>query len=168
MKEEILESITNIHTTANNMHLVFNIDKELYSIPITHVQEILVMMPVTKIPRSSDYILGAINLRGKVVPIINMRKCFCIPDKPYDERDCIIVISMQKNNKPMEWGLLVDKVTEVIPIQEEDIDTTPNFNAHEDTQFFKGICKSKEQIIIIVDDKKLVENKDIMQIEEIL
>lgn len=133
-------------------YLTFIVGSEIYGIEILKVQEIIGMMNVTKFPKAPYYVRGVINLRGNVIPVIELRKKFEMDITEDTEKTCIIVIQLEK----LREGIIVDEVREVIDISEENIETPPQFGIDEDMNFVKGVGKVDEKVIILLDIERLI------------
>jgi purine-binding chemotaxis protein CheW len=122
-------------------YLTFTLAKEDYGIGILKVKEIIGMMPVTTVPRTPEFIKGVINLRGKVIPVVDLRLKFGMPEMDYKERTCIIVVEITGPGGPVLIGIVVDTVSEVLNIKGADIEDTPTFGAKLDTDYILGMAK---------------------------
>lgn len=132
--------------------LSFFLGKEEYAIEILKVQEIIGLMPITPVPRMPGYIKGVLNLRGKIVPVMNLRSRFGLEEIEYTEETCIIVV--QENQYLM--GVIVDKVSEVADIDGDQIEEVPSLGAGEQSDYLSGIGKVKEQVKMIVDVERVL------------
>jgi len=135
-------------------YLTFVLANEDYGIVITKVKEIIGMLPITRVPRTPDYICGVINLRGKIVSIIDMRLKFGMEQTKETKETVIIVIQTKSGEK----GIIVDKVSEVLNISAEDIEPIPEFGASIDTEYILGIGKTDNNVKILLDIGKVVQN----------
>lgn len=131
--------------------LTFRIDREDYALEIRHVTEIIGIQKITEVPDMADYVRGVINLRGKVIPVIDVRARFHLPDRPYDERTCIIVVHVRE----IAVGLVVDKVNEVADIPDEQIEPPPRTSTPSG-RYIQGIGKIGPEVKIILDAGKLL------------
>jgi purine-binding chemotaxis protein CheW len=144
-------------------YLTFIVGSEIYGIEILKVQEIIGMMNVTKFPKAPYYVRGVINLRGNVIPVIELRKKFDMDVIEDTEKTCIIVIQLEK----LREGIIVDEVREVIDISEQNIETPPQFGIDDDMNFVKGVGKIDEKVIILLDIDRLISG-DTEIIKELL
>jgi purine-binding chemotaxis protein CheW len=126
--------------------LTFFLHGEEYGLEILKVHEIIGIMPITRIPRSPDYIRGVINLRGKVIPIMDLRTRFSMPATDTDE-GCIIVAQI----RGVQIGMVVDKVNEVCNISPEEVEDTPSFGADVHTEFLLGLAKQGGRVKLLLD-----------------
>lgn len=140
------------HTIEGGKFLSFFLGKEEYAIEILKVQEIIGLMPITPVPRMPEYIKGVLNLRGKIVPVMNLRTRFGLNEIEYSEETCIIVV--QENQYLM--GIIVDKVSEVADIDGNQIEEVPALGTGEQSEYLSGIGKVKEQVKMIVDVEKVL------------
>lgn len=140
----------------SNQILVFNINNELYGIDILKVQEILNFIQPTPIPNCHDYLKGIINLRGTIILVIDLRARFHF-DAPMDPENCVIVVVAIGNKK---YGLVVDSVSDVLTINENDIQEDIDINSGIDNRYITGLVKANEQMIILVNiDKVFLKNE---------
>jgi purine-binding chemotaxis protein CheW len=151
--------------TQGGRYLTFLLDAETYGIPIKKVKEIIGMMEITHIPKTRNYIKGVINLRGKIIPLMDLRLKFGMMEKPYTERTCIIVIEVNSAEKQRLVGIVVDAVSDVVKIQKGEIEATPEYNAENDGDFLVGIGKLKDKIILILDIDKILSHDEITCLE---
>jgi purine-binding chemotaxis protein CheW len=132
-------------------YLTFTLAGEEYGIGIRKVREIIGMMAVTHIPQTPPYIKGVINLRGKVIPIVDLRLKFDMESMAYTDRTCIIVVEIKSAEKTIAMGIIVDSVSEVINIKGGDIDDTPGFGSKLDTEYILGMAKTAGSVKILLD-----------------
>lgn len=137
-------------------YLTFKLASEGYGIPILTVKEIIGLMPFTPIPRAPEFVKGVINLRGKVIPTIDLRMKFGVAAKDYDERTCIVVVEVCGGERQFLMGLIVDNVDEVTNVREEDTEDAPNFGVDLDTRFIKAIAKTQAGVKILLDIGKVL------------
>lgn len=142
-------------------YLTFKVSSENYGMNVLDVVEILRMITITNIPESLDYIKGIINLRGKIIPVMNVRVRFGLDEIEYDDRTCIIVVSV----KGVDIGLIVDAVAEVLEISEGQIDCMPSVSQGAHQKFIRGIGKIDDQVKILLDLEKLIGDEDIAAIQ---
>lgn len=149
---------------GSSKFLTFNLDNEIYGLPILRVQEIIGMMKVTKFPNSSDYIRGVINLRGKVIPVIDLRIRFGIPGIETTDKTCIIVLSLIKNNMETQHGIVVDEVSEVIDINDDKIENSPVNGKDSQDDFITSVGKVGEKVVIMLDVDKILNEIEIIDV----
>jgi purine-binding chemotaxis protein CheW len=146
-------------------YVTFLLDKENYGIPIKKVREIIGMMEIIHIPKTQSYIKGIINLRGKIIPLMDLRLKFGMNEKAYNERTCIIVIEINLLETQRLVGIVVDTVSEVVKIQKGDIDPSPDYNVEGDGDVLTGIGKLKDKVIMILDIEKILNHDEITMLE---
>ena len=149
------ESLDQIEDTQKGKFLTFNMGNEYYGIEIKYVTEIIGLQPITEIPEMPPYIKGIINLRGKIIPVMDVRLRFRKPFREYNDRTCIVVIEI----KEISIGLIVDSVSEVISIPEEQIVLPPSVTK-EGTRYIKGIGKVGSDVKLLLDSDKLLNETD--------
>lgn len=140
-----------------NQYLTFILDDEYYGIDISSVIEIIGMQKITQMPQQPDYVNGVINLRGRIIPTIDVRARFKKERKEYDERTCIIVVDVQETM----IGFIVDRVDEVLTIDSENISEPPRFNHDFQGKYVKGIAKTNDLIIMILESSMLLSAEEI-------
>ncbi|MBU0973250.1 MAG: chemotaxis protein CheW [Proteobacteria bacterium] len=132
-------------------YLIFTLGKEEYGIGILQVKEIIGMLPITSVPRTCPFVKGVINLRGKVIPVVDLRLKFSMAPIPYSDRTCIIVVEPPSESGSQLTGIIVDAVSEVVAVQEEETEAAPSFGASLDTNYILGIAKVGEGLKILLD-----------------
>jgi len=142
--------------TLEDRYLTFKTGDEQYAFGIEYVTEIIGIQNITPVPNIKPFIKGIINLRGIIYPVICVRKRFNIPEIPYNDRTCIIIVNVNNNG----IGLIVDEVAEVIKILPEQISPPPQTNKGSHSKFIKGIGRVGENLKIILDIKKLLYDID--------
>ena len=144
-------------------YMTFKSGNEYFGLKIQYVNEIIQIPPITAIPRTEDYIKGLINLRGKVIPVIDVRLRFKQPPLEYNDRTCIIVI----NVKSMIVGLIVEKIAEVVEIKDENILPPPSIGRVDKghNKYVYGIGKVGESVKLLLDPDKLLNDEDLSVVE---
>ena len=132
-------------------YLTFSLAGEEYGIGILKVKEIIGMMPVTHVPRTPEFVKGVINLRGKVIPVVDLRLRFALEAAAYTERTCIIVVEICGDSGAVPMGIVVDAVSEVLNIRGTDIENTPTFGVKLNTDFILGMAKTDGGVKILLD-----------------
>lgn len=148
------EAQNNDFSTTGGELLLFLIDGCTYGIEIQYITEIIGIQQITVIPKVPGYIKGVINLRGKVVPIMSVRKRFGKEEIPYDERTCIIVIEWEGTSV----GLIVDRVREVVTVTPDQISATPNSKNVNANRYIRNIIESGDEIRLLLDCCKIIES----------
>ncbi len=153
----------NDEDTQKNKYLTFFIGKESYGIEIQYVQEIIVMQDITKVPDMPESIIGVINLRGKVISVLDFRKLFKLEFRKYDDRTSIIVVEI--NNVPV--GLVVDTVSEVTNIPEKDVDCPPRTHSGISSKYIMGIGKIGKEIKILLNIENVLYENEIESVSTV-
>ncbi|MGN0507100.1 MAG: chemotaxis protein CheW [Lachnospiraceae bacterium] len=150
--------------TQHNKYVTFKSGNEYFALKIEYVNEIIVFQEITEIPESEDYIKGLINLRGKIIPVIDVRVRFKQPPLEYNDRTCIIVISV----KDMVVGLIVEKIAEVVEITEDNILDSPSLGNVDKNQnrYVYAIGKVGESVKLLLDPEKLIKDEDWAVLEQ--
>ena len=141
-------------------YLTFTLAEEEYGIGILKIKEIIGMMPITSVPQTPEFVKGVINLRGKVIPVLDLRLLFGMEEIGYTERTCIIVVEIERLAGDAVIGIVVDSVSEVLNIKAQDIEETPTFGSNLKTDFILGMAKMDGQVKILLDiDRVLTDNE---------
>lgn len=148
-------------------YLTFHLAEEEYGLEILKVQEIIGVLKVTRVPHTPEYIRGVINLRGKVIPVLDLRTKFGLEPHEATDRECIIVIQVQRDNQTVIMGIMVDEVSEVKDIPQANIDPAPQFGAMIDTSFILGMGKVEEKVVTLLDIDKVLTASEAVQMEKI-
>lgn len=148
-------------------YLTFELGKEVYGLPVLRVREVIGMQTAAKVPHAPDYVLGVINLRGKVIPIIDLRMKFGLPTIEYTDRTCIVVVQLSGHASTLA-GAVVDRVSEVVNLVAADIEDTPNFGDGTNLPYVLGIAKTKDGVRILVDPDVLFEMTHLVPLAEAL
>ena len=159
---KILEQIGQVEDTQKGKFLIFSLGNESYGLEIKYVTEIIGIQPITEVPELPEYIRGIINLRGKIIPVMDVRLRFKKPFNEYNERTCIIVIDI----KDTSLGLIVELVSEVLPISDENIAPPPDINKSAGNRFVKGIGKVGSDVKLLLDCEMFLQEDDIIAIEK--
>lgn len=147
--------------------LTFTLGGEGYGISITKIREIIGMMPITKVPRTSDFVKGVINLRGRVIPVIDLRMRLGMREIEYTDRTCIVIVEVIAKNGTVQMGIIVDSVSEVLNIQESDVEAAPDLSAGADTRYIMGMAKIGESVKILIDIDKVLGDKALGEVERV-
>lgn len=142
--------------TQKDRYLTFLLGSECYGIEIKYVTEIIGIQAITEVPELPEYIRGIINLRGKIIPVIDVRIRFKKEKKEYDDRTCIVVVDI----KDLSIGLIVDSVAEVLTIPEQDIVDPPQVNRGSNNKYIKKIGKVGSTVKLLLDCEKLLTDND--------
>lgn len=132
-------------------YLTFNLGEEGYGIEILKVQEIIGIQNITRVPRAPNYVKGVINLRGKVIPVIDLRLKFGMTEKEFTRETCIIMVQAATGDGYLIMGLIVDIVSEVLDIAQEQIEPPPSLGTSVDTRFILGLARTGNDVKILLD-----------------
>lgn len=153
-------------TDKEGKYLTFSLADEEYGIGILKIKEIIGMMPITSVPRTPDYVQGVINLRGKVIPVIDLRLRFSMPESEYTDRTCIVVVEIGGQAMNMIIGIVVDSVSEVLNIKGEEIEETPSFGTSLDTDYIFGMAKVEGGVKILLDIDTVLSSDEMAQLQD--
>lgn len=145
-------------------YLTFTLAREDYGLEILKVREIIGMMDITAIPQTPDYVKGVINLRGRVIPVIDLRLKFGLPAQDYGERTCIIVVDAKSALGPVQMGVVVDAVSEVLNVTGEDLEPPPSLGAGRRHDYLLGIAKAKGSIKILLDSDQVLTFEELAEL----
>ena len=132
-------------------YLTFALGDEEYGVQVLKVREIIKMMDITSVPQVPPHVKGLINLRGKVIPVVDLRLKFSFPEHGYTERTCIVVVEVALATATVMMGIIVDAVSEVLTITAAEIEQTPQFGERVTTDYMKGVAKVKGTVKILLD-----------------
>ncbi len=163
MSNEEINVLLEEEDTQKGRFLTFNLGEEAFGIEIIYVTEIVGMQPVTIIPEVPNFVKGIINLRGKIIPVIDIRLKFKKSEVEYDERTCIIVVELDD----IIAGFIVDNVSEVLYIEDENISPPPEYKVGFKNTFIKGIGKTENGVKLLLDCSKLLNDKKEKDSEDI-
>jgi purine-binding chemotaxis protein CheW len=147
-------------------YLTFSLGDEEYGIGILKIKEIIGMMPITTVPRTPEFVKGVINLRGKVIPVMDLRMRFGMEAIDYTERTCIIVVEIEGTAGTVRIGIVVDSVSEVLNIKGEDIEETPTFGAKLNTDYILGMAKMEGGVKILLDIDRVLSSDEVSLLEK--
>ena len=147
-------------------YLTFTLAEEEYGIGILKIKEIIGMMPITTVPRTPGFVKGVINLRGKVIPVMDLRLRFGMEEMEYTERTCIVVVEIEGSSGTVMIGVVVDSVSEVLNIKAEDVEETPTFGSKLDTDYILGMAKMEGGVKILLDIDRVLSEDEISDLEK--
>ncbi|MBI9085932.1 MAG: purine-binding chemotaxis protein CheW [Desulfobacterales bacterium] len=148
-------------------YLTFTLDNEEYGISILKIKEIIGMMSITPVPRTPEFVKGVINLRGKVIPVVDLRLRFGMEAIDYTERTCIVVVEIAGQAGTILMGCVVDSVSEVLNIKAEDVEDTPSFGARLDTSFILGMAKMEGGVKILLEIDRVLNTEETALLEKV-
>ncbi len=154
-------------TEKEGKYLTFALGPEEYGLEILKVREIIGYMDITAVPQTPDYVKGVINLRGQVIPVIDLRAKFGMDTTEATEETCIIVVEITQDHHKFNTGIVVDHVQEVLDIAGENIEDAPQFGSSVDTSFILGMGKVGESVKILLDIDKVLAGNSLAEFSEI-
>jgi purine-binding chemotaxis protein CheW len=168
MSEElgIAEQLADTKASKEGKYLTFTLAEEEYGIGILKIKEIIGMMPITTVPQTPEFVKGVINLRGKVIPVVDLRLRFGMGEIDYTERTCIIVVEIQGQTGIVLMGIVVDSVSEVLNIKGEEIEDTPTFGTKLNTDYILGMAKMEGGVKILLDIDRVLRGEEIAALEK--
>jgi purine-binding chemotaxis protein CheW len=146
-----MDRATKAMVDREGKYLTFTLADEEYGIGILKIKEIIGMMPITPVPQTPGFVKGVINLRGKVIPVVDLRLRFGMEEIDYTERTCIIVVEIAGTGTTVQIGIVVDSVSEVLNIKGDEIEDTPTFGTKLNTDYILGMAKMEGGVKILLD-----------------
>ncbi|MCD6153863.1 MAG: purine-binding chemotaxis protein CheW [Syntrophobacterales bacterium] len=162
---EKMDQAVKVMADREGKYLTFALADEEYGIGILKVKEIIGIMPITTVPRTPEFVKGVINLRGKVIPVVDLRLKFGMEEIGYTERTCIIVVEIAGSSGAVMMGIVVDSVSEVLNIKGDDIEDTPAFGTSLDTQYILGMAKIEGGVKILLDIDRMLSAEEVADLE---
>ncbi len=164
---QAMDQAIKVMAQKEGKYLSFSLGEEEYGIGILKIKEIIGMMNITAVPKTPSYVKGVINLRGKVIPVIDLRIKFDMEPAAYTERTCIIVVEIDGKDGTVLVGIVVDSVSEVLNIRAENIEDAPVFGASLDTDYILGMAKMDSGVKILLDINRILQVEEIVRLETI-
>jgi len=164
--EETMDQAIKVMTDREGKYLTFSMASEEYGIGILKIKEIIGMMSITTVPQTPEFIKGVINLRGKVIPVIDLRLRFGMTANDYTERTCIIVVEIPGLSGTVMIGIVVDSVSEVLSIKGDEIEETPTFGTKLNTDYILGMAKMDGGVKILLDIDRVLSRDEMNVLEE--
>mgnify|MGYP006287978301 FL=1 len=163
MADETIQKETTVRALLDKegKYLTFALAKEEYGLEILKVREIIGYMDITAVPQTPDYVKGVINLRGQVIPVIDLRAKFAMEATDVTDQTCIIVVEIAQDGRTFSTGIVVDFVQEVLDIEGENIEEAPQFGAAVDTEFILGMGKVGESVKILLDIDRVLGGSEL-------
>ena len=149
-------------TVTGGKFLTFFLDEEEYGLVILTVQEIMGLMPITRVPRTPVYVMGVVNLRGKVIPVVDLRLKFGMEAIEATDLTCIIVVQSEGR----QFGLVVDRVSEVVDLLDADIEEPPTFGEGVNSDYIMGMGKSQDRVTILLDIDRVLASDELEQLAQ--
>ena len=163
---ETMDQAVKVMKDREGKYLTFSLAGEEYGIGILKIKEIIGMMPITTVPQTPEFVKGVINLRGKVIPVMDLRLRFGMKEIDYTERTCIIVVEIEGQTGTVQMGIVVDSVSEVLNVKGEDIEKTPTFGAKLNTDYIHGMAKLEGGVKILLDIDKVLCSQEVALLEK--
>jgi len=163
---EKMDQAVKVMAEKEGKYLTFTMNKEEYGISILKIKEIIGMMAITTVPQTPDFVKGVINLRGKVIPVVDLRLRFGMESMEYNERTCIIVVEITGQAGTVMIGIVVDSVSEVLNIKGEEIEDTPTFGTKLNTEYILGMAKMEGGVKILLDIDQVLSAEEIAVLEK--
>lgn len=153
--------------TETTQYLTFKLTEEVFAVDISKVREVLDFTTVTKVPRTPDFMRGVINLRGSVVPVVDMRLKFGMSQTEKTVNTCIIIVEISLDNETTILGALADSVQEVMDLEPDQIEPAPRIGARLRTEFIKGMGKKEDHFIMILDIDKIFSSEELALVQDV-
>ena len=152
--------------SASIQYLTFKLEDEIYAVDVAKVREILDFPAITKVPRTPEFMRGVINLRGSVVPVVDMRLKFGMSRTEKSVNTCIVVVEVMLDNESTVIGALADSVQEVIELEASQIEPPPKIGSRLKVEFLRGMGKIGDRFLMILDIDKVFSTEEILQLTE--
>lgn len=160
-------AVAPVEQNRSGKYLVFHLGREEYGVEVLKVREIMGLQDITSVPQTSSFVKGVINLRGKVIPVIDLRLKFGLDSSEYTQRTCIVVVQVQEKGHPLMMGVIVDGVNEVLTMQEGEIEDTPQFGDDLRVDYILGMAKIKGKVKILLDIDRVLSAQEIRHLDEL-
>jgi purine-binding chemotaxis protein CheW len=151
---------------SSQQYVTFSLGEELFGVEVSRTREILSLTPVTRVPQTPEYLLGVINLRGQVVPVVDMRLKLGLSAGAETEDTCIIVVDVQVDGEAITVGALADAVREVMDIRSDQIEPPPRLGTRLKTEFIKGMGKLDEQFLILLNIDRVFNSDELAIVQD--
>jgi purine-binding chemotaxis protein CheW len=163
---EKMDQAVKVMANREGKYLTFTLADEEYGIGILKIKEIIGMMQITTVPQTPEFVKGVINLRGKVIPVIDLRLRFGMESIDYTDRTCIIVVEIQGTIQTVQIGIVVDSVSEVLNIKGEEVEDTPTFGTKLNTDYILGMAKMEGGVKILLDIDRVLKSEEVELLEK--
>lgn len=154
---------SSIGAGITSKYLTFFLDEEEYGLEILKVQEIIGLLPITKVPRTDSYVRGVINLRGRVIPTVDLRMKFGMEPKEATEETCIVVVQVSGT----QIGVIVDRVSEVLDIDETDVENAPSLGSDAEADYLLGIANAGGRVRLLLDIERVLSDREIVNLHSV-
>ena len=162
MSEESLAEVG----TLEGKYLTLILMDEYYGVNVDKILQIIAIPDITKIPKTPEFVKGVINLRGKIIPVIDLRLRFKLPEQEYNERTSIVIIKIKSEKSEVFIGIIVDKVLEVLDIHSNEIEKRPAFGVDLDVQFILGMAKVKNKVVTLLNMSAVLMDIDLAHVSK--
>jgi purine-binding chemotaxis protein CheW len=161
--EAVNAAIASGEDANDNKFLSFYLEREEYGVEILRVREIIGIIDITPLPQTPEFVKGVINLRGKIIPVIELRSKFMMPPVEYTEETCIIVVDVTdpETDDQFQMGVIVDTVSEVMDIEKDQIEPAPRFGCDINTDYIFGMGKTRDKVVILLDIDKVLTRTEL-------
>ena len=160
MQGMVVEQVEDQLANRAGKYLSIELGQEQFGVPVSRIREIIGYQEVCGVPYTAAYVKGVINLRGKVIPIVDLRSKFGMVEKEYSQRTCIIVVEIRRRAASMLMGVIVDGVSEVVNLSAADLEPAPDFGDGRAMPFLAGMAKLKERVVILLDIDEALNGSD--------
>jgi purine-binding chemotaxis protein CheW len=164
MQTAVIEPAAAKSDSRAGKYLTFGLGREEFAIQVMRVREIMGVQEITAVPQMPQYVKGVINLRGKVIPVVDLRLKFGMSAQEYTQRTCIIVVQIDHEDTKLLTGVVVDEVSEVLTLQSADIEDTPDFGRGVATPYLLGMAKVKGKVKILLDINKVMSDQEMQSL----
>jgi len=162
VRSEIAQGVA---TSKEGKYLTFVLGAEQYGLPVLKVKEIIGVLPFVAIPQMPDYVNGVINLRDKVIPVIDLRRKFSMQSIDYTDRTCIIVVEVDTETRKLLMGVVVDAVADVRQVKNENIEPPPSFSGEVEAKYILGMAKMEGKVTILLDMDRVLRGRELIDLE---
>jgi len=153
---------TSEETATAGKYLTFNLADEHYGLGILRVQELVGLLPVTRVPRLPAFVAGVVNLRGRVIPLVDLRLCFGMSASAMDGRTCVIIVRVERTSgRSAAMGVIVDEVSDVVNLGQDAIEATPEFGTSVDTSFVTGVGRLEDRVVLLLDIDRVLSSGEL-------
>lgn len=163
---KIIKQTVNVMSNREGKYLTFSLAAEEYGVNILKIKEIIGMLPITAVPQTPKFVKGVMNLRGKVIPVVDLRLRFDIKAMEYTELTCIIVVEIEGTVNTILMGVVVDSVSEVLNIKNKEIEDPPSFGTKLNIDYILGMGKMEDGVKILLDIDKILGNEELCIVEK--
>ncbi|MCP3921950.1 MAG: purine-binding chemotaxis protein CheW [Desulfobacterales bacterium] len=163
---KVMDQAISLMADKEGKFLTFTLAGEEYGIGILKIKEIIGMMAITTVPQTPDFVKGVINLRGKVIPVMDLRLRFDMESIDYNERTCIIVVEIEGESGTIQIGIVVDSVSEVLNVKADEMEETPTFGTKLNTEYIMGMAKMEGGVKILLDIDRVLNADEISALEK--